>query len=102
LLNDCFSDKVYQIVNQIPWGKVTTYGVIARMLGCPQSGRYVGFVMRNAPAFLPCHRVVNQKGEMAPHDTFGSQDYQRELLRSEGITFLTNGCIFMKEHLWLG
>ena len=101
-MKDRFSDQVYEIVRHIPQGKVTTYGAIARMLGRPQSGRYVGFAMRNAPQGLPCHRVVNQRGEMAPQDTFGSQDFQRELLRAEGITFLPNGRIDMKEHLWMG
>ena len=97
-----FSDQVYEIVSQIPPGKVTSYGMIARMLGRPQSGRYVGFAMRHAPEGLPCHRVVNQKGEMAPQDTFGSQDLQRQLLRAEGVIFLPNGCIDMKMHLWMG
>lgn len=97
-----FSDQVYDIVGRIPRGTVTTYGLIARMLGRPQSARYVGFALRSAPQGLPCHRVVNQQGDMAPQDAFGSRDFQRELLRSEGIAFLPNGRIDMKKHLWMG
>lgn len=95
-----FSEQVYELVRQIPRGQVTTYGTIARMLARPQSGRYVGFAMRNAPEGLPCHRVLNQKGSLAPCDVFGSPAYQRQLLQEEGITFLPNGTVDMKAHLW--
>ncbi len=97
-----FSDQVYALVRRVPKGKVTTYGAIALMLGRPQSARYVGFAMRHAPEGLPCHRVVNQKGAMAPQDVFGSQDLQRQLLQEEGVAFLPDGCIDMRAHLWPG
>lgn len=95
-----FADQVYGVVARIPRGKVITYGLIARMLGRRQSARYVGFALRHAPQGLPCHRVVNHQGDMAPQDTFGSQAFQRALLRAEGITFLPNGRIDLKKHLW--
>jgi len=59
--------------------------------------------MRAAPRYLqlPCHRVVNKSGSLAPDYAFGSKDVQRELLKSEGITFLEDGRIDMKKHLWI-
>lgn len=97
-----FFAKVYDIVSRIPEGKVMTYGQIAALLGEPRGARVVGWAMRAAPSSLnlPCHRVVNRLGEMAPSYAFGSKDIQRELLISEGITFKENGCIDMKKHLW--
>lgn len=94
---------VYEIVAQIPRGKVATYGQIAALLGNPLAARKVGYAMFHAPddAHLPCHRVVNRKGEMAPDDIFGGQGIQRSLLVSEGVIFKENGCIDMKKCLWL-
>ena len=99
-----FFIRVYQIVSQIPEGKVATYGQIALMLGEPRSARIVGWAMRAAPRELrlPCHRVVNRLGEMAPDYAFGSQEIQREILISEGITFKENGRIDLKKCLWRG
>lgn len=97
-----FFENVYQVVRQIPRGYVTTYGMIAKWIGRPTAARHVGFAMHSAPEGLPCHRVVNQRGEMAPRDVFGTEDFQRHLLMEEGITFLPNGRIDMKKHLWGG
>ena len=99
-----FFQRVYEIVFQIPEGKIATYGQIAQLLGQPRSARIVGWAMRQAPGNLnlPCHRVVNRFGEMAPEYAFGSQDVQRALLACEGITFMENGCIDIKKHLWGG
>lgn len=98
-----FYSQVYEIVAKIPKGKVTTYGQIALTLGKgPGGARLVGWAMRSAPRDLklPCHRVVNKLGELAPDYAFGSKDMQRELLTSEGISFLENGRIDMKKHFW--
>jgi methylated-DNA-protein-cysteine methyltransferase-like protein len=100
-----FYSQVYEIVAKIPKGKVATYGQIAEMLGRgPGGARLVGWAMKAAPddLHLPCHRVVNKKGELAPEYAFGSKDVQRQILVSEGITFNEDDCINMKEHLWLG
>lgn len=92
-----FFQMVYDLVATIPRGKVMTYGQIARRLGGFYSGRTVGFAMRAAPAErnLPCHRVVNKKGEMAPGYAFGGADRQRALLRKEGVKFTRDGAIDM-------
>ena len=99
-MTDSFFQQIYQIVGAIPAGSVTTYGTIARMLGRPQSARYVGFALRCAPEGLPCHRVVNRSGTLAPPDVFGAQALQKSLLAAEGIRFLPTGQIDMEKHLW--
>lgn len=101
-MDQSFFEEVYQVVRQIPSGFVTTYGAIAKMIGHPQAARHVGFAMARAPEGLPCHRVVNRLGDLAPHDVFGTPDFQRHLLASEGVTFLSSGRIDMKRHLWIG
>lgn len=97
-----FFVRVYKIVSQIPEGKVVTYGQIALLLGEPRSARIVGWAMRAAPEHLnlPCHRVVNRLGEMAPDYVFGSSEVQKAILIAEGITFKENGYIDLKKHLW--
>ncbi len=95
-----FFAEVYKLVASIPPGKVMTYGQIARELHSPYSARIVGFAMSAAPKELglPCHRVVNRLGEMAPGDIFGGHQAQRQQLLAEGVPFLPNGRI----HLALG
>lgn len=96
-----FFQQVYGLVALIPKGKVMTYGQIAARLGGFYSGRTVGFAMRAAPGDrgLPCHRVVNKQGEMAPGLTFGGADRQRRLLKREGVKFKTDGNIDMAKSL---
>lgn len=90
-----FFNAVYKLVALIPPGKVMTYGQIARVLDSPYSAKVVGYAMSSAPAalHLPCHRVVNRLGEMAPGFIFGGRQSQRELLQAEGAPFLPNGRI---------
>lgn len=97
-----FFEKVYDIVSAIPEGKVVTYGQIALILGSPRAARIVGYAMHSAPPGrdLPCHRVVNRQGAMAPGDIFGGQEVQRSRLEKEGVTFKANGCIDMEKHVW--
>lgn len=96
-----FFTEVYRIVERIPEGSVMTYGMIADILGNPRASRVVGYAMNAAPPelHLPCHRVVNREGKMAPHDIFGGENRQRRILESEGVTFKENGCIDMERHL---
>lgn len=102
--NGVFFERVYAIVARIPEGYVATYGQIAVMAGSPYASRVVGYAMNRAPEGrnLPCHRVVNRLGQMAPDAVFGGKQVQRALLAAEGITFLSDGCIDMKKHLWNG
>lgn len=96
-----FFKEAYQVVAQIPAGKVATYGQIAALIGRPGGARIVGWAMHDAPKELglPCHRVVNKSGGMCPGHLFGP-GAQRALLESEGVTFTDNGCIDMKKHQW--
>lgn len=97
-----FFKRVYEIVAQIPEGNVITYGQIAATLGDAKAAQKVGWAMASAPAELqlPCHRVVNKSGAMAPDAVFGGADKQRAMLEQEGVTFTDDGCIDMRKHLW--
>ncbi|MDF2514205.1 MAG: hypothetical protein K0S04_4071 [Herbinix sp.] len=94
--------KIYEIVADIPEGQVATYGQIAWMAGRPNAPRVVGYAMSRVPIGLniPCHRVVNKAGSMAPNHVFGGEQTQRQLLEQEGVTFLENGCIDMEKCQW--
>jgi O-6-methylguanine DNA methyltransferase len=90
-----FCAEVYTVVASIPSGSVLTYGQIASLVGRPQCSRMVGQAMHNAPSGLPCHRVVNSQGRLAP---FWVQ--QRELLEKEDVAFKKNGCVDLKKSCW--
>lgn len=92
-----FRDDVLNIVGQIPYGRVTTYGHIAALAGWPSHARMVGRTLRYTPdaISLPCHRVVNSEGRTAP-----GWSRQRPLLESEGVTFKSNGHVDMQKYLW--
>lgn len=95
-------EEIYDIVSQIPRGKVTTYGDVARMIGRPFAPRLVGYAMSRAPFGLPSHRVVNKAGSMLTGYAFGGEGEQRSMLEEEGVTFLENGNIDMGAHRWTG
>ena len=84
------SRLVYDLVSQIPQGKVSTYGDIANVIGI--NPRYVGFVLHNnpMPGIVPCHRVVNSMGQISSGFAFGGPNVQRKLLEDEGVVFLLN------------
>lgn len=93
-------NKIYGFVKNIPQGKVATYGQIAEYLGNKNLSRIVGNVLHNNsdPANIPCHRVVNAKGEVAEHFAFGGSMGQREKLEKEGIIFEKSGRINLKKY----
>lgn len=101
-----FSDRVFEVVKQIPKGKVATYGQIARIIGSPRSARYVGYTLRanpspgSDPASIPCHRVVFKDGRTASGFAFGGPGVQQEMLESEGVAFDDEDKVVMKDHLW--
>ena len=90
-----FAAEIYDIVRQIPQGSVVTYGQLARLAQRPQWARKTGRALAHAPEELPCHRVVNSSGRLAP-----GWAAQRELLEREGVTFRKNGCVDLSKHLW--
>jgi methylated-DNA-protein-cysteine methyltransferase-like protein len=97
-----FNKRIYEIARMIPPGKVATYGQLAFMAGMPRGARMAGRAMKNAPLDLdiPCHRVVNAAGEMAPDHVFENHRHQRSMLEAEGVIFKSNGKINMKLCLW--
>ena len=91
-------EKIYEVVKSIPKGKVATYGQVATLVGNANLARTVGNALHANPdnSIIPCHRVVNCKGEVAEFYAFGGPDAQRRLLESEGVTFKENGKIDLK------
>ena len=95
--SESFRKEVYEVVSQIPVGKVSTYGGIALLLGVPQCSRMVGRALKEVPDELsiPCHRVVNSAGRLVP-----GWVEQKQLLLAEEVSLKVNGCVNLKEHLW--
>ncbi|MDD4797734.1 MAG: methylated-DNA--[protein]-cysteine S-methyltransferase [Eubacteriales bacterium] len=96
-----YGQRVYALVRRGPPGSVATYGQIAALLGNPRAARAVAAALRNAPngGRIPCHRIVNRRGSMAPADVFGP-GVQSALLRGEGVVFLPDGSVDMRRCLW--
>ena len=90
-----FFETVYEIVKQIPRGKVLSYGQIARAAGFPRKAREVGWALHvnPDPEHSPCHRVVNREGRVSPAFVFGGENMQVALLKSEGVEFDENGLV---------
>lgn len=94
--------KIYKMVEQIPLGKVATYGQIARLVGLPRHARMVGYALHALPDDneVPWQRVVNAKGEVSPRATPQYEDLQRHLLECEGVVFSDSGRISLKTYQW--
>lgn len=90
-----FFETVYEIVKQIPRGKVMSYGQIACAAGFPRKAREVGWALHvnSDPEHIPCHRVVNREGRVSPAFVFGGENMQVALLKSEGVEFDENGLV---------
>lgn len=95
-------EKIYEVVCNIPKGKVATYGQVALLAGNPHWARVVGYALHVNPAFgvIPCHRVVNREGKTAESFAFGGSDIQRQMLENEGIVFEEDGHIDLKKYQW--
>ena len=90
-----FYKRVYAIVEQIPYGKVASYGQIARIAGKPRGAREVGWAMHHCPPHLPWQRVVMADGTVAENMYAGMR---KGMLESEGVTFLPDGRVDMAAH----
>ncbi len=97
-----FTEKVYAVVKKIPKGKVATYGQIARLAGSPRAARAVGMCMKHNPyaPVVPCHRVVAQNGALTGYSGKGGIQGKQKLLQAEGVCFLKNNKIDMKQSDW--
>ncbi len=94
--------EVYDAVRLIPFGKVATYGQIAALIGRPRAARQVGWALHvnPEPGVIPCHRVVNRFGHLAPAFAFGGQEVQKSLLQSEGVEVRKDLTVDLEKYLW--
>lgn len=97
-------EKIYEIVKKIPYGKVATYGQIADLAGNKKWSRAVGYALHANPEpdNIPCFRVVNRFGRLAPAFAFGGIDVQAKLLRKEGIEVRDDNTVDLDKYLWDG
>lgn len=100
--NENFFERVYGIARQIPYGKVTSYGAIAKVLGAARSARMVGWAMNASHnnEDIPAHRVVNRKGLLTGKMHFDGTNLMQQLLESEGIEVVDNQIIDFEKHFW--
>lgn len=97
-------ERIYDVVRRIPYGKVATYGQVAMIAGNPRWARAVGYALHANPdpEGIPCYRVVNRFGGVAPAFAFGGEERQAELLRAEGIEVSEDGKVDLDSFLWDG
>ena len=97
-----FFEKVYAVVRQIPAGKVTSYGAIAKCIGSPQSARMVGWAMNasHGKEDIPAHRVVNRLGLLTGKHHFEGTSLMQQLLENEGIEVIDNQIQNFEKVFW--
>ncbi|MFT3884123.1 MAG: MGMT family protein [Flavobacteriales bacterium] len=99
---DFFTD-VMDVVRQVPKGRVTSYGAIARYLGATRSARLVGYCMNNAHTVkpkVPAHRVVNRNGLLSGKHHFGSPTAMEDLLKKEGVKVKRDQVVDFQKKFW--
>ena len=100
---DNFFEKAYTIARLIPYGRVTSYGAIAKYLGAARSARMVGWAMNNShnqTEEVPAHRVVNRKGILTGKHHFEGTNLMQQLLESEGIKIIDNQIQDLEKVFW--
>lgn len=100
--NTSFFVRVHEVAKQIPYGRVTSYGAIAKFLGAARSARMVGYAMNASHTMqdIPAHRVVNRKGLLTGKFHFDGTNLMQQLLESEGIKVVDNQIIDFEKHFW--
>jgi len=100
--NSGFFQKVYEVCKQIPEGRVTSYGAIAKYLGAAKSARMVGWAMNSSKNMedVPAHRVVNRNGMLTGKSHFGGSDAMQQLLQNEGIEVKELQIIDFERYFW--
>jgi len=101
--NSDFFERVYDVTKLIPYGRVTSYGAIARFLGSGRSARMVGWALNGShslPEFIPAHRVVNRNGILSGKHHFGNSSTMQQLLENEGIIVEDDSIINFTEKFW--
>ncbi|MDT8415238.1 MAG: MGMT family protein [Flavobacteriaceae bacterium] len=97
-----FFERVYEVVKQIPFGRATSYGAIARFLGTGKSARMVGWAMNAAHNLpdVPAHRVVNRKGVLTGKHHFPGSQLMQQLLESEGLEVQHDQIVDFEQIFW--
>lgn len=97
-----FFERVYQVVKQIPYGSITTYGAIAKVLGSPKSARMVGWALNasHGDTAIPAHRVVNRQGLLTGKHHFQGKNLMQQLLENEGVVVEDNKIVDMQRYFW--
>jgi methylated-DNA-protein-cysteine methyltransferase-like protein len=101
--NNDFFTRVYGVTRLIPYGRVTSYGAIARYLATGRSARMVGWALNichNNPEFIPAHRVVNRKGLLTGKRHFGNSSTMQQLLENEGLIVEDDCILNFREKFW--
>ncbi|MCK0158012.1 MGMT family protein [Cellulophaga sp. F20128] len=102
LKNENFFQKVYAVAEQIPYGRVTSYGAIAKYLGAARSARMVGWAMNasHLKEEIPAHRVVNRKGLLTGKHHFDGTNLMQQLLENEGVVVVDNQIQDLDKYFW--
>ncbi len=101
--DDGFFTRVHEVARMIPFGRVTSYGAIARYLGTAGSSRMVGWAMNNThhiSDYVPAHRVVNRNGLLSGKHHFPGSDIMRELLENEGVPVEDDQIVNFEKYFW--
>ena len=100
-MNKPVFELIYDVVKQIPKGKVATYGQVASLAGNKRWSRVVGYALHSNPdpETIPCHRVVNCLGEVSKAFAFGGENRQITLLQNEGVGFV-EGRVDLEKYQW--
>jgi len=101
--NEDFFSMVYEVTKLIPYGRITSYGVIARYLGSGRSARMVGWALNSSHSdkeYIPAHRVVNRNGLLTGKHHFGGPSLMQQLLENEGLIIEDDHIINFSEKFW--
>lgn len=98
-----FFQRAYDVCRQIPYGRITTYGAVAKAIGAPKAARMVGWAMNksfNEIPSVPAHRVVNRNGMLSGKKFFGTLTMMQELLEEEGVKVENDKVVDFEILLW--
>jgi len=101
--NEGFFGLVYEVTRLVPYGRITSYGAIARYLGTGRSARMVGWALNSSHTssdFIPAHRVVNRNGMLTGKHHFGNSSTMQQLLENEGFTVEDDCVLDFREKFW--
>jgi methylated-DNA-protein-cysteine methyltransferase-like protein len=103
MVEDSFFTRVHEVSRQIPYGRVTSYGAIAKYLGAARSARMVGWALngsKHQAPDVPAHRVVNRNGFLTGKKHFGQKSLMQQLLESEGVEIVDDQVVHFDQLFW--